>query len=88
MQHLRVVDYQKLVVFPPDMDRNKLYYSLQALRLSLRKVIVKVTRVDVYFQFYSYKSKLVCYLYFFFVVNSFLLLNYLNVSIRVQSWCM
>ncbi|KAL2614065.1 hypothetical protein R1flu_025757 [Riccia fluitans] len=41
LQHLRVVDYQKLIVFPPEVDRTKLYYSLQALRLSLRKVIVK-----------------------------------------------
>lgn len=46
MQHLRVVDYQKLVVFPPEVDRNKLYYSLQTLRLSLRKVIVKVSNVE------------------------------------------
>ncbi|CAM6102061.1 unnamed protein product [Calypogeia fissa] len=40
-QHLRVVDYQKLVIFPPDMDRAKLYYAMQALRISLKKVIVK-----------------------------------------------
>lgn len=43
VQHLRVVDYQKLVIFPPDMDRAKLYYAMQTLRGSLKKVIVKVS---------------------------------------------
>ena len=40
-QHLRVLDHEKLVIFPPEADRMKLYFAIHILRNMLPKVIVK-----------------------------------------------
>ena len=40
-QHLRVLDHEKLVIFPPESDRMKLYFLIHILRNMLPKVIVK-----------------------------------------------
>lgn len=40
-QHLRVLDHEKLVIFPPEADRMKLYFAMHILRNMLPKVIVK-----------------------------------------------
>ncbi|GLJ45066.1 hypothetical protein SUGI_0948710 [Cryptomeria japonica] len=40
-QHLRVLDHEKLLIFPPEADRMKLHFAMQSLRKMLTKVVVK-----------------------------------------------
>ncbi len=42
LQNVRIVDNDKLIIIPPDVDRGKLYFYLHSLRNMLPKVVVKV----------------------------------------------
>lgn len=41
--HIRVLRRDKLIVFPPEQDRGKMFFALQSLRNALPRVIVKVS---------------------------------------------
>ncbi|KAH9324359.1 hypothetical protein KI387_004537, partial [Taxus chinensis] len=40
-QHLRVLDHERLDIYPPEADRMKLHFAMQSLRRILTKVVVK-----------------------------------------------
>ncbi|KAF9618719.1 hypothetical protein IFM89_002414 [Coptis chinensis] len=40
-QHIRTSDGRKIIIFPPETDRNKLHFDLHSLKAMLAKVIVK-----------------------------------------------